>query len=30
VWYDADDLLRAIKYPVETLFGVPNYQYYAR
>jgi hypothetical protein len=29
VWYDADDLLRAIKYPVETLFsGVPNYQYY--
>jgi len=29
VWYDADDLLRAVKYPVETLFsGVPNYQYY--
>ncbi len=29
VWYDADDLLRAIKYPVATLFsGVPNYQYY--
>jgi hypothetical protein len=29
VWYDADDLLRALKYPVETLFsGVPNYQYY--
>ncbi len=29
VWYDADDLLRAIKYPVQTLFsGVPNYQYY--
>jgi len=29
VWYDADDLLRAMKYPVETLFsGVPNYQYY--
>jgi len=29
VWYDADDVLRAIKYPVETLFsGVPNYQYY--
>jgi hypothetical protein len=29
VWYDSDDLLRAIKYPVETLFsGVPNYQYY--
>jgi hypothetical protein len=29
VWYDSDDLLRALKYPVETLFsGVPNYQYY--
>ena len=29
MWYDADDLLRAIKYPVATLFsGVPNYQYY--
>jgi hypothetical protein len=29
VWYDADDVLRAIKYPVQTLFsGVPNYQYY--
>lgn len=29
VWYDADDLLRAIKYPIATLFsGVPNYQYY--
>ena len=29
VWYDADDLLRAVKYPVATLFrGVPNYQYY--
>src|SRR5512136_2098561 len=28
VWYDADDLLRAVKYPVATLFsGVPNYQY---
>jgi hypothetical protein len=29
VWYDSDDLLRALKYPIATLFsGVPNYQYY--
>lgn len=29
VWYDADDLLRAIKYSAGNLFvGVANYQYY--
>jgi len=29
VWYDADDLLRAVKYSTENLFaGVANYQYY--
>ena len=29
VWYDADDLLRAIKYSPANLFsGVANYQYY--